>query len=130
MYKVRIVPPTSEREIKKWVSVEDSGYLMSKAEKEKRAKQEKKRKLKQLREELYIPMTRYDRYESFSSMGYSVVYNPKGDGSCQFEALCYWLERLGIYRSGEILRDEAVKYLAQHPYNADGDPLKYFAAIP
>ena len=43
MYKVRIVPPTSERKIEKWVSVEDIGYLMSKAEKEKRAKQEKKK---------------------------------------------------------------------------------------
>ena len=62
---------------------------MSKAEKEKRAKQEKKRKLKQLREKLYIPMTRYNRYESFSSMGYSVVYDPKGEGNCQFEALRY-----------------------------------------
>ena len=44
MYKVRIVPPTSEREIEKLVFVEDIVYLMSKAEKEKRAKQEKKAK--------------------------------------------------------------------------------------
>lgn len=98
---------------------------MSKAE-----KQEKKRKLKQLREKLYSPMTRYDRYGSFSSMGFSVVYNPKSDGNCQFEGLCYWLQRLGIYRSVETLRDEIVEYFAQHPYNADGDPLEYFAAIP
>lgn len=28
------------------------------------------------------------------------------------------------------LRDEIVEYFAQHPYNADGDPLEYFAAIP
>ena len=75
-------------------------------------------------------MTRYDRYESVSSMGYSVAYNPKGDGNCQFEALCYWLERLGIYRSVETLRDEIAEYLSQHPYNADWDPLEYFTGIP
>ena len=103
---------------------------MSKAEKEKRAKEEKKRKLKQLREKPYIPMTQYDRYKSVSGMGYSVAYNPKGDGNCQFEALCYWLERLGIYRSVKTLRDEIAEYLAQHPYNADGDPLEYFTGIP
>ena len=63
-------------------------------------------------------------------MGYSVAYNPKGDGNCQFEALCYWLERLSIYRSVETLSNEIVEYLAQHPYDADGDLLEYFAAIP
>ena len=30
----------------------------------------------------------------------------------------------------ETLHDEIIQYFAQHPYNADGNPLEYFAAIP
>ncbi|KAL9983848.1 hypothetical protein ACROYT_G006088 [Oculina patagonica] len=86
MYKVRIVPPKSEKEIEKWVSIEDIANLQSETEKKKRVKQEKKRKLEELRKKLYIPMTQDDHLETFSAMGYSVVHNPRGDGNCQFEA--------------------------------------------
>ena len=41
MYKVRIVPPTSERKIEKRVSVEDIAHLMSKVKK-KRGQNKKK----------------------------------------------------------------------------------------
>ncbi|KAL9971248.1 hypothetical protein ACROYT_G023755 [Oculina patagonica] len=90
MYKVRIVPPKSEKEIEKWD----------------------------------------DHLETFSAMGYSVVHNPRGDGNCQFEALRFWLQRLGFYRSEESIREEIVRYLTQNPFNADGIPLENFAAMP
>ncbi|KAL9960366.1 hypothetical protein ACROYT_G033814 [Oculina patagonica] len=130
MYKVRIVPPKSEKEIEKWVSIEDIANLQSETEKKKRVKQEKKRKLEELRKKLYIPMTQDDHLETFSAMGYSVVHNPRGDGNCQFEALRFWLQRLGFYRSEESIREEIVRYLTQNPFNADGIPLENFAAMP
>ena len=35
-----------------------------------------------------------------------VVYNPNGDGNCQFEACRFWLQTLGIYHSVEAVREE------------------------
>ena len=82
-----------------------------------------------LRKKLYIPMTQKDHFETFSSLGFNVVYNPNGDGNCQFEALRFWLQTLGIYRSVEALCEEIVQYLTQNPDNAYGTPLENFASM-
>lgn len=75
-------------------------------------------------------MTKNDHFETFSSLGFHVVYNPNGDGNCQFEALRFLLQTLGIYRSVEVLRKEIVQYLTQNPDNVFGTPLENFAAMP
>ena len=55
-------------------------------------------------------MTQDDHFDIFSSLGFEVLYNPNGDGNCQFEALTFWLQTLGIYRSVEALREEIIQY--------------------
>ena len=89
------------------MSTEDLADPSSKTEKKKR-----------LNEELNL------------DLGYSVVYDPQGDGNSQFDALRYWLKRLGIYRPIEPICDEIVAYLTQHPNNVEGMPLEYFATMP
>ena len=79
---------------------------------------------------MYVPLTRKDQLDSFSELGYSVVYNPQSDGNSQFDALRYWLKRLGMYRPIESICDEIVAYLTQHPNNVEGMPLEYFATMP
>ena len=96
-------------------------------EKGKKMEQDTKRNL---RKKLYIPMTQKEHFETFSSLGFNVVYNPNGDGNCQFEALRFWLQTLDIYRSVEVLCVEIVQYLTQNPDNAYGTPLENFAAMP
>ena len=54
MFKVRMVPPGSNKEIEKWLSVEDiTNAGLFKREKEKKMEQDRKRNLKQLQKELY-----------------------------------------------------------------------------
>ena len=86
-------------------------------EKGKKMEQDTKRNL---RKKLYIPMTQKEHFETFSSLGFNVVYYPNGDGNCQFEALRFWLQTLDIYRSVEVLCVEIVQYLTQNPDNAYG----------
>ena len=63
-------------------------------------------------------------------MDFSLLYNPPGDGNCQFSALCFWLHRLGIHRSPETVREEIVKYLTNNPNDSEGMPLELFVATP
>ena len=82
------------------MAVEDiTNAGLFKREKEKAMKQDRKRNQKELRKKLYIPMTKDDDLETFSSLSFQVDYNPDGDGNCQFEALRFWLQTLGIYLS-------------------------------
>ena len=93
MFKVRMVPPGSNKEIEKWLSVEDiTNAGLFKREKGKKMEQDRKRNLKQLRKKLYIPMTQKDHPETFSSLGFHVVYNPNGDGNCQFETKIWFYQ--------------------------------------
>ena len=130
MYKNDIHPPGADTNIEKWVSVENITDLSEKIENQKRQQEEKKRKLKRLRKELYIPITEADHYEVFSDLGFTFSYNPPGNGNCQFDAMCYLLHLTGIHRSARSLREEIVQYLAENPYNCEGFPLELFAGTP
>lgn len=44
----------------------------------------------------------------------NVVFNPSKYGSCQFDALSDQLMKTGVYRTGEQLREVAVKHLLEH----------------
>ena len=56
-------------------------------------------------------MTRIDR---IIKQSYIVTHDPHEDGNCQFAALCYVLRELGIYRSQDTLRVEAVQFIEEH----------------
>ena len=58
--------------------------------------------------------------EIIEDQGHKLVYNPPGNGNCQFAALAYHLSSLGILRSPETMREEIVKYLETHPLDEDG----------
>ena len=57
--------------------------------------------------------------------GFQVIYmyNPPGNGNCQFAAVVHQLNTLGIFRSPETMRDEIVDYLQNNPVDNDGFPL-------
>ena len=64
----------------------------------------------------------------FPDMDLSLMYNPHMN--CQFGSLCFWLNRLGIHRSPETVREEIVKYLTNNPNDSEGMSLELFAATP
>ena len=57
------------------------------------------------------------------------MHNPPGDGNCQFGALCFWLNRLGIHWSPEKVRDEIVEYLENNPTDTKGFPLELYEGV-
>ena len=65
-----------------------------------------------------------------TDQGYEVLYDPQGDGNCQFSSVAFALRDLHIFRSAETLRNEVVSYLNSHDYSSDGIPLELFAGIP
>ena len=87
-------------------------------------------KKKPHRSKYLIPLTGEDRLKAFEDQGYTIAYNPSGDRDCQFSALSYFLQRIGVYRSGNIIRKEIVQYLSENPNNSEGQPLEYFAGLP
>ena len=58
------------------------------------------------------------------------MHNPPGDRNCQFGALCFWLNRLGIHRSPEKVSEEIVEYLENNPTDTEGFPLELYAGVP
>ena len=77
MFKVRVVPPGSNKEIETWLSVKDTTNAgLFKRVRGKKMEQERKRNLKQLQKKLYIPMIQDNHFDTFSSLGFQVVLNP------------------------------------------------------
>ena len=70
-----------------------------------------------------IPMKQDDYSKIIEDQGYYIVFNPLGDGNCQFVALANQMSALGIFRSQETLRKEIVQYLEENPLDIDGFPL-------
>ena len=60
---------------------------------------------------------------AIEDQGFELVYNPPGDGNCQFAALSHQVRKLGILRSPETMRKEIVAYLESNPYDSTGFPL-------
>ena len=140
-YKITYKSPTTDKSCCDWVSVEDVTSATAAEEKCKRVrarqqtsssamkKQEKAKKAAH-REKYYIPMTHEELDEPFGDQGYDVVFNPPGDGNCQFSALAHLLQTVGVFRSEESLRREIVRYLTENPNTQDGFPIELFAGIP
>ena len=123
-YKVSYTSPLSGKEERKWVTVDDITSLTLEREKQKQkcAKLSKKKKIDRYKK-YYIPMRRDDYAKAIEDQGFKLVYNPLGDGNCQFAALSHQAKRLGILRSPETMRKEIVEYLKSNPYDSDGFPL-------
>ena len=79
---------------------------------------------------MLIPITHNERLQSMTYQGYEVLYDPPGDGNCQFSSVAFVLRDLHIFRSAETLRNEIVSYLNTHDYSSNGIPLELFAGIP
>ena len=77
-----------------------------------------------------ILLTGEDRLKAFEDQGYTIAYNPSGGRDCHFSALSYFFQRIGVYRSANIIRQEIVQYLSENPNNSEGQPLQYFAGLP
>ena len=75
-------------------------------------------------------MTVEDVYEEFTSQGYNVVFNPDGNGDCQFSAIVHHLASISIFRSERTIREEICQYLEQNPSDTDGFPLELFVGVP
>ena len=57
---------------------------------------------------------------------YNIVFNPPGNGSCQFAALARQLSGLGIFRSPETTREELIGYMQENYLDNDDFPLLQF----
>ena len=75
-YKVLQIPPGETNFTEQRVSIED---IASAKHTNKTNSCGKSRKSKYL-----IPLTGEDRLKSFGEQGYTIAYNPSGDGDCQF----------------------------------------------
>ena len=68
-------------------------------------------------------MSHDDYTKIIEHWGFQILYNPPGDGNCQFAALAHHLNTLGIFRSPETMHEEIVDYLQNKPVDNDGFPL-------
>ena len=77
-----------------------------------------------------IPLKKSDRIDMLKNQGYEIIFDPSGDGSCQFSVIAYFLRSSGFDCSANQLRDEVVDYLKTHRKNEKGQPYDLFAGIP
>lgn len=61
--------------------------------------------------------------------GIKVAHQPKGDGSCQFDAFAYNLRSRGINVSHTELRAQVVNYITEHPHTSDNTHLSSFIQV-
>ena len=92
----------------------------------------RKQGLRELSKKLMIPLTACDCFlePDFPHTSTTLMHNLPGDGNCQFGALCFWLNRLGIHRSPEKVHEEIVEYLKNHPTDTEGFLLELYAGVP
>ena len=89
-----------------------------------------KRRKQQYRKSILILLTKEDRLASFFEQRYSVLFDPPGDGNCQFHAIAHGLSHYVIYRSTQSLRTNIVRHLENNPNDCHGKPLELFMGMP
>lgn len=122
-YYLKFTNPTSEEVERKWYSVEDlagSNCESNQARKSKKAHRKK----------YLIPLSKQNRIDTFTDQGYTLTYDPPGDGNCQFHAVARALATFGMYRSAHTLRNDVVRYLSENENDQDGWPLELFMGMP
>ena len=80
MYKIKFKSPVSQVSKSEWFSIEDIADFKKKL---KDNKHDLKRRKQQYQKSLLIPLTKEDRLAAFFEQGYSVPFDPPGDGNCQ-----------------------------------------------
>ena len=120
------MPPNSNEQIEEWISVEN---IASIRKRQTGNTSKKKQGLRELRKKLMILLTACDRFleRDFPHMSIALMHNLPGDGNCQFGALSFSLNRLGIHCSPEKVREEIVEYLESNPTDTEGFPLELHA---
>ena len=91
-YKVSYAAPLSGKEERKWDDI-TSLTLEQEKQKQKCAKLPKKKKTDHYKK-YYIPIRGDDYAKAIEDQGFELVYNPPGDGNCQFAALSHQAKRL------------------------------------
>ena len=130
-YLVQINHPNKKKPSKIWFSVEHmADYVKSNVNINSVADKNKTRKLQNLKKELVIPLTGEDCLDAITNQGYTTIYNPPGNGDCQFAALTYLLQRIRVHRSPGTLRAEVVRYLEASNRDHEAWPLELFLEIP
>ena len=98
MYKVKFQNPMTNLGASKWISVEDIADLQQKHSDKGRL----------FRKMFLVPLS---NEQKLIRQGFDITFNPPLDGNCQFSAIVYHLQSIGIYRSAGTLRHEVVSYL-------------------
>ena len=82
------------------------------------------------RRHFLIPLKQSDRIDMLKNQGYEIIFDPSGDGSCQFSATAYFFCSSGFDCSANQLREEVFDYLKAHRKNEEGQHNELFAGIP
>lgn len=106
-YLVKFQDPRSSSSRTEWVGVEN---ITSET-----IQKEKFRKMHTMnnehRKKYLIPFSHTDRLEGLDLIendSVTLLFDPKGDGNCQFEAVVHQLSMIGIFRTASSLRTSAV----------------------
>ena len=75
-------------------------------------------------------LSKEDRLAAFFEQGYSMSFDPPGNGNYQFFAIAHALIRYAIYRSAQSLGADIVRHLENNPNDRDGVPLELFMGMP
>ena len=107
-YKIEFKLTNTNERTTVWFSVENIANFKDKTKmntksNDKREYRQSKKKLFQ--KDLLIPLSKNDRINSLQDQGYSITYDPPGDGDCQFNALTRVLSRFGMHRSVQTVRE-------------------------
>ena len=96
-YKVSYTSPHSGKKERKWVPVDDITSITLQREKQKQqVARLSKRKKQEHRKKYLITKGKEDYAQAIEDQGFHIVYNPPGDGSCQFAALSHQIRKSNI----------------------------------
>ena len=77
-----------------------------------------------------IPLKKNNRIDMLKNQGYVIIFDPSGDGSCQFSTIAHFLRSFGFDCSANQLREEVVDYLKTHRKNRNGSLSSFLQVFP
>ena len=126
-YQVQYLDPLREIFITEWFSVDNIASTSSKQMTKIWMKLKYKERKNEHRKKCYIPMEQASLFTQVHlQRSWGVIFNSVGDGNCQFSAVCFFLERIGVYRLPKTLRRAIINYLRENVFTLDETPLAHF----
>ena len=119
-YKLSVIRAGETNPTEIWTSIENIAKIKSNPKDNKKSS----------RSRFLIPLTKNDGPNMIKNQGYELIFDPPGDGSCQFSALTYFLRAFGYQISSSMLRNQVVEYLQNHWTNEEGQAYELFVGIP